>query len=67
MVIEVCFLLKALIGKYVLGPTKNIEHPVVDFESNSPAKSESLNNHNLQSIMLSPMNPLIDPSIEELM
>ena len=67
MVIDVCFLLKALSGKYVLGPTKNIEHPVVDFESYSPAKSESLNNHNLQSMMLSPMNPLIVTSVDELM
>ena len=64
---DVCFLLKALSGKYVLGPTRNIAHPVVDLESYSPAKSESLNSQSLQSMMLSPMKPLILVSREELM
>ena len=51
----------------MLGPTRNMAHPVVDLESYLPAKSESLNSQSLQSMMLSPIKPLIMVSREELM
>ena len=54
----VCFLLNAVSGKYVLGPTRTNKQPLVDRLSYSPAWSASANSQSLHSLTLSPMKAL---------
>ena len=67
MATAVCFLLKAVRGKYVFGPTSTNKHPLVDRLSYSPACSASAKSHSLQSVTLSPMKALCLCSRVELM
>ena len=63
----VCFLLNAVSGKYVLGPTRTNKQPLVDRLSYSPAWSASANSQSLHSLTLSPMKALCLWSRVELM